>query len=405
MKDLNLKSFLLSITWAFYAVSATIFLFYERMVFTEHFKEELEYIPILVIVLGCYIAASIIGKLLRTKYLLLVLLATTLVNAILWLLISYSVPGSQWESGCNSWICEQEGQIAIATLTLCNLTLLFELTTRVKEATRWTMGGLAGFISSGMVLGIGLLTGIEYAYAFLINATASILMAMMLVILAPRITQQGLERQETRCHPNFLRMLRNVFVVLLVAALGFSTMDSDLYSFDLLIEFGLGWLLLQLTAFAIEKAMGKVRSALLLEGIVYIVFSLVIATVMGAISSGNDLSLPMGLPVVIIGFGYGYLWQRIFQRAESVQIPNSRFILPMKKISSRGGAKFSLAVYFMLLFVLSIVQISIDSEYIMLIYQVGLTISLISLISWFIHLYKSWKITLKQAKSIKEVKI
>ena len=162
MKKTSLVSFLLSMTWAFYTICTTVFLYFERAIFSQHFKDEMDYILIGGIAIGCYIAISMGGKLLKTKHLLLVLFSMILVNATLWLLISYNVPSNPWKMGCDSWICEQYGQIALVTLTICISCLLLELSTRVKEARDGSMGGLAGIISSVGIVTVGYLTGFGY---------------------------------------------------------------------------------------------------------------------------------------------------------------------------------------------------------------------------------------------------
>ncbi|MFX0100980.1 MAG: hypothetical protein ACFFCS_15500 [Candidatus Hodarchaeota archaeon] len=392
----------ISTIWGLYFSTFVIFLYFERVVFSEHFKDEMDYLLFGGFVLFACIGTATISNFLPTRILSLITFLSAIINAGLWFIVGYNLPFEEAEMGCDALICGQTGQILLGVfMESVTLPLLIEWTSRIETNDSGGSIKLAGAISGIVLLIGGILVKWGYFWSIIINAPIFALIA--LAILASSMnckfsSHKSARKEATRV--NLLRAFRNFALILLFSVLGFSTLEDNNYSYGLLTGFGLGILIFQGIKVALDRLVGERKSLLTLEGMVFLLFLVAIAMIANLFSYITEISFDIGIPVIIIGFTYGHIINKVTFSASGKKLPDSRFAIPFKGVSTTGLNKFSTTFFLALILVLNVVRITIDyNQDTFLLLLAGELIAGIFFIMWLIHIFKIKKKLIKIEKT------
>ncbi len=379
-----------SVTRGCFVASIFLLIYNEKVFFDESFKTGADYGMILSLTLGCFLFMAILGTKLPTKILVGLLWGVLLATTVLWVRLAAALPIEPSNLGCSDPICGVPGQLALVTLELGIVPpLLLEHFRRSRQNLSSSTGVGAGIWAGLALLAAGLISLAGYYWTYLANVSLSILTGIGVVWMSSRIVPAQMKSEEGPKGASLYvgKFLRDFVVLAFVGVFGFSIMERDDYSFELLIPFGIGFIAFAVVLHYGTRLWGELPSMILLEGIVAGAVTLVLGFAIYVLFTNETAVLPVGLPPWLVGFAGAYLWHRmdLLAGGTSMRIGEKKrhFLeVPMPLIRK--------AVFFLFLtglFLLTVINIDPDGTDSTLILDIGFVIGAIYFLIWITRLW------------------
>ncbi|MHA1684017.1 MAG: hypothetical protein ACTSUE_23970 [Promethearchaeota archaeon] len=401
----------LALIWGCFSAVFTNVLYFTKYTFDTYFKDTADYLLVVGIIFASFIASSIASRFMRGKGIVLASFIASALLSFTWFLLSWNLPSFPSSTGCNSWICQETGQIMLASLLVGILPpFLMELTKRFigpRERVGFPPIALLAAGSGLIIEGVSA-TMLDYTAPFFITALLLLVMAASILVLflfnafkrdawmhqRGRINRgadatvkakgkgKGKGKGKAPVNSDLMMLVRDLLVVLLVVVLGYSTIDATGYALELLVETGAGILTFGAVLMISMKISKRQDILHHLEGNLIAILVATIWMTRVLVGKGLDLELDVGLPTLIVGFSSGYFWTRLFNIPAGIPHEKAFTTFRFKRANIHGFNKFGMFFYLLIFIILGIVQISPNSGESELIFNIACVISVISMISW-----------------------
>ncbi len=370
----------LSMTWGCFAASVFLLLYHEKVFFDEYFKTVIDYGMVLGLTVGVFLLIAILGTRIPGKFISGLLWGVLLATAVLWILLGSALPMEPSDIGCLEPICQVPGQLALIILELgIAPPLLLENFRRSRQSRFQSMGVNAGLWAGFGLLGAGLLSLAGYYWTYLANVGLSILTAIGVLMMTLRNIPAQVKAEDGIKGINLYvgQFLRDFAMLAFVGVFGFSIMERDTYSFELLIPFGIGFLVFAVVFRHVTQQWGELQAMKLLEGVVVGTLVLILGFMIYMIYSNETVVLPMTLPPWMVGFAGAYLWHRMNMIASGKNMRFQERERHFLKIPLRLIREIVFMFFLTGLFLLTAVNIDPDGTDSVLILDLGFVIGIV----------------------------
>lgn len=410
MIDKNMRSAIPSIIWALYYVLSINLLFFELPVFDEHFKTEIEYLYVLMPLLVCFIVLNKIAVKIPIRILSALNIGCFIGLSLIWYLIAYNLPVPMANFGCDSFICEKYGQIALVVVNFgILLPFLNEWTLKIQERGVKTSANIKTLIISLALISQGLISIVDYYWV----PFSTFIISMISIILLSNFAKKIISMPKSDNHPQSYRtnklviynnrFFKDILFLAFISLFGFSMLDHNKFLFDSFIPIGAGVFIFDLISRIYKLYDPNQTNKYLLDGVVYLIalltqlilFELIYTNL---IEIGQNFLDVLNEMIIVICISTGIYIAYLFDRTDSLiqradyPIHQNYFIHYKCKILSKYGADISTMEFmFLLWFVISLIKVRPEGEDIILIYGIGALALVILLILWISDLYKSLK--------------
>jgi hypothetical protein len=399
---------LVQLAWATIIALITILLFFEKTVFDRQFLDTEDYLTLIIPALVLFVALMFLGQRLPLKILSIFIFIVNITISLTWLFIGNCMPLEEIEDGCTCDICGKNGQMILILLTAVVLPILLMIWSshinqnkEAPEVKRDQIPISHTSLFAGIILvSIGGVSIFGYYFAPYLTVLLPVIMNICLIVIYRRhmgITSIRQEIQLNAIKIDLWRVFRDMGMLLLVGVFGFSTLDHDKFQFDLLLDFGIGFLafwaliviLLKLTNIDLLQIARRLEVGILIVALISICTMIWVFT-LGITTELNGL-MPSAIPPIICGFIYSYLWLRIQLIAVNQNYPKSKYSIPLPRITNQSTNIFNVWLQLLLLFIVGIIKMSPEGTDAYLIFDLSAVIITILIVMWIIEFWKEKK--------------
>ncbi len=332
-----------------------------------------------------FLMITIIGAKIPTKVLAGSLWGVFLTTAVLWVIIGAALPLEPSDLGCLDPICGIPGQLALVYLELgIAPPLLLEYFRRIRQNFVQSPGHNSGLWTGIGLLAAGVISLGGYYWTYLANVSLSIMTAVGVLWMSLRDVTEPKKAGEEQSGANlyFGQFLRDFVVLAFVGIFGFSILERDAYSYELLIPFGIGFIAFTIALHHGAKRWGVLPATFLLEGVVVGAVTLILGFAVYVLLTNEAAVLPVGLPPWMVGFAAAFLWHRINMLTGGTGMrigERKRYLL---KVPTYIIRKLLLMLFLTGLFLLMAINIDPDGTDSVLILDIGFVIGVIYFLAW-----------------------
>ncbi len=372
----------LAITWGLFTTSFILWLFYEKMVFSQYFGKTSEYIMFALLLVGSGLGISFVSKFLHARFLAAIIFTSIMVVSIDWfsIIIFYCK--------ASDLIIMLELHVGILPALLMEWTRRCVLSDDDGMVTSSVNSLISLVTSAALLLTAGLLSQIAYFWAIFLAFITTGAMAVTFIVLFWKSSAS--KAIDARATPDTTLFFRDLIIVVMIGVPGFTMLEPTTHSFPLLVFFSLSMVLFSIAYCILARIMNVKNALLVLEGVVFTIFLLKTISLM---NSFNTLIIagvpPFDFPAFVIGFATSYLWTRVYQVAQGISYPKA-FPVPAAMKDTRNFSNKVVTSLF-LFGIAGCCTFSTDLSYAAdpsIIYPVGLIISVSGLSLWAISVWK-----------------
>ncbi len=377
-----------STTWGCFMASVLLLLYHEKVFFDDYFKTGTDYGLVLGLTLVGFLLMIIVGMKLPAKVLVGLLLGVFLTIAVLWVLLGAALPMEPSDLGCIAPICQMPGQLALITLELgIAPPLLLEYFRRSRQALAQAKGFGAEMWAGLGLLAAGLISLAGYYWTYLAFVSLSILTAIGVLAMSSRNLPAPMKAEEVAKGAGLYvgHFLRDLAMLAFVGIFGFSILERDAYSYELLIPFGIGFLAFAIVVQYGARFRGEVLATVLLEGVVVGVITLIIGFAIYVPITNETAVIPVGLPPWIVGFAAAYLWHRMDLLAGGTSMRLREGERHYLKVPLHLIRKVVFSLFLAGLFLLVVLNIDPDGTDSVLILDIACVIGVVYFLFWILH--------------------
>ncbi len=381
-----------SATWGCFIASIFLLFYHEKVFFNESFKTGVEYGLILGLTLGGFLLMAIAGAKLPAKILVGLLWGVLLTTAVLWVLIGAALPLEPSNIGCSDPVCGIPGQLALVTLELgITPPLLLEYFRRSRHSLSQSTGISAGMYAGLGLLAAGLISLAGYYWTYLAHVSLLILAAVGVLSMSLR----KVPAQENAAEGNLGvslyvgQFFRDFAMLAFTGVFGFSILERDAYSYELLISFGIGLLAFAIVLHYGAQFWGEPRATRFIEGMSTGIFTLLTGFALYMLFTIETVVLPISIPPWLVGFAVGYLWHRLDLLVSGTRMRIANRKLHFQKVPIHFIRKLVSMLFLTGTFLLTVINIDPEGTESVLILDIGFVIGAAYFLIWIIMLYKN----------------
>jgi len=410
------NNILFQIVWATLIALITILIFFEKVVFDRQFRDFEDYLAIIIPALVLFLAIMLLGQRLPLKILNFLIFIINITLSLTWLFIANCMPLEEIEDGCMCDVCGMNGQMILILLTAVVLPELVAIWSsrlsvsvlKVKpidekdderETNKIPISHTLLF--AGLILIItGFISYFGYYFTPYIAVLLPIIMDICIIIVYRKnyssIAKEDAPQPDRSSVSNVVRidlwrLIRDLGILTLIGIFSFSTLDHNSFQFYLLFEFGVGFVLVWTTIQVIKRMIDieLLQITRRLEIFLLILALIAISSVTWLLFIGDSSEIgrlmPSALPPIICGIIYTYFWLKVQLIAIDKPFPKSKISIPLPKITQKSTNLFSIWLQLLLLFVVAIIQISLDGTDSILVFEISIAITGLLMILWAIE--------------------
>lgn len=394
----NKNPIIINLIWTFFIFTATITILFERFIFGSYFKTTEDYLFLAGAILGTFLVFKFIGKFLSTKIILIVAIGLAIILSVVLFLVFWNLPLEPSKQGCDFLICSIWGQYIIICTTFSAIPqIIIEISRRAKGSAKYTlkMGSGAIFLVGILLISAGVISLFGYYFVILYSSISMAIMAFIIPFLQFTLNKRMLETEGKHLLADFLLLLRDAMVTVVIVAFGFTMMYVNDLPFDKFISIGTSMAVFGCVYAVTTRFEKQDHPLFILEGNFIALLIASSLTYYLLLLEGAELYLTIGLPEFVIGFAYGYFWTRLIHLSCGIAYPKPFARIPLKKVSKIGANKASFFFYFTFFCILALFQIVPGTNDSLIVYPIGFTISICALLSWAASL---WMIRRRMSK-------
>jgi len=376
-----------------YFILLFLFIFYEKPLFNRVFTDIADYALFGTISVGVSFLYLLIIKKINVNVLFILNGLFILIIGFVFYLISFFLPLDQSLDALTHWIFGKWGHIFLAFIILGLMpSSLYEVGRRLfkfSDSAEVERMAPRYWILAFFMLFLGGLSYLKYMYALLFAFVPCILQIFCIFRLYSGFKKKDREGNKEeyslmkKVKLNPLSFLRMAFNLAVVSVFALSTIDNDEFLFSLLFQFGVGIMLFSFVSAIFSKIIEKNRVFLVLLLATYLCFMSSLLVTIKIIQDGFNLRILIGIPPYTAGFGLAFLSSLMEQKMN----PHNNIFKPSKicilktpfGIDSDFQGQVKLLVHIVVVFLVSIIEISPNGTDNLLIYLIGIVISLIGL--------------------------
>ncbi len=377
-------------TWGCFVASVILLLYHEKVFFDDYFKTGTDYGLVLGLTSASFFLIAIFSAKFPVKIINGLLWGVLLTMAVLWVRLGAALPMAPSDIGCVDPICQLPGQLALITLQLgIAPPLLLEFFRRSQRSLSQSTGFSTGMWAGIGLLAAGLISLAGYYWTYIVNVGLSILTAIGVLSMSLRNVPAPLKVEKNEAVSLYLgRFLRDLAMLAYVGVFGFSIMEHDVYSFGLLIPFGIGFFTFAVVFHYAARLSGESHATTLLEGVVVGAMVLILGFMIYTIFSNEAVVLPVILPPWMVGFAGAYLWHRIEILASGIRMHTGDRERHFLKFPLHLIRKIIFMLYVTVLFLLMAINIDAKGTDSALILDIGFVIGVGYLLALILHSQK-----------------
>ncbi|MBD3352966.1 MAG: hypothetical protein GF364_15900 [Candidatus Lokiarchaeota archaeon] len=411
-----------------YSITILILILFEKVLFDEYFEQFTDYVPALIAWIVSFFSISLFIHRIPLRIISIALFLTNMVTAVVWFFIAYNLPLEMIDIGCESWLCGLPGQILLLSITLGVIPPLFNgwQTLICKNSDHTFRNYFNGLVIGCTCILIGLISYLGYFWvpftACIVNMVSAclVLYYSMNILRKNIITDNEKNDDDTIDNNNaqpknkieerntlktekknivqldFGRIFLDLVFIVLLSILGFSMLDDDVFYFNLLCYFGIGFILFNLIQLSVESlwSINHIDTHIKYEIIEFIIYLMVLVALIVRIEIlliDNSFETSNALGSVIIGILLAYFFYRLTLIQEKEYRARRDAKIKLRFIKTIFKDCVSIEMYFVFLFITSFFSIRPDPNDIIWIYLGGIILALILTLNSFRVLFMKIK--------------